>query len=91
MERITQKQVRQIFKAFCEQMGFRIAKSFNDLYAMRLDYNSVYGGYVIEKICNEHGGVSCPFGHARRSAREMTGCMFFAMDLAREKNIKACN
>ncbi len=35
-----------------------------------LDYNSTYGGYVIEEEM-ESGGVSHPFGSLRRSSREM--------------------
>ncbi len=36
-----------------------------------LDYNAIYGGYVLEQIDDQGGtGVSRPFGDERRSARD---------------------
>lgn len=40
-----------------------------------LDYNSIYGGYVIEQE-EESGGISHPFGSLRRNAREMYLSMY---------------
>lgn len=34
----------------------------------QIDYNPVYGGYVITKMVNEGGGEQCPFGMDRRNA-----------------------
>lgn len=35
------------------------------------NYNRYYGGYIIEQVCNEAGGVCHPLGEGRRSAGEM--------------------
>ena len=33
-----------------------------------IDHNSIYGGYNVEEICNEHGAVRHPFGERRLKA-----------------------
>ena len=48
--------------------------------AWMLDYNPIYGGFVIEEMFNEGGGVSRPMGDLRRNAREFCDAVRFAMD-----------
>jgi hypothetical protein len=48
--------------------------------AWMLDYNPVYGGFVIHQMGNEGGGVSCPMGHTRKPAREFCEAVRFAID-----------
>ena len=48
-----------------------------------LDHNSVYGGYVVEQMENEHGGISHPLGSGRKSAREFCDAVRFALDALR--------
>ena len=35
-----------------------------------LDCAPIYGGYVVNEICNEGGGITQPFGMLRHPARE---------------------
>jgi hypothetical protein len=51
--------------------------------AWTLDHNSVYGGFVIEEIHNDGGGVSQPFGSMRRNAREFCDAVYFAENALR--------
>lgn len=45
--------------------------------AWRLDYNGAYGGYQVQEIFNDSGGVSCPLGDLRRTAREFCESVYF--------------
>ena len=78
-DRITDKMVRSLFVHFTHASGHRIARDYKDVGGWRLDYNGVYGGYVIEQIFNSSGAVSQPFGSSRRKAQEMWYSMHFAM------------
>jgi hypothetical protein len=49
--------------------------------AWTLDYNPIYGGYVIEVIANTGGGVSQPFGSQRHPASEFCAMVRFALDV----------
>lgn len=51
--------------------------------AWSLDYNPVYGGFVIEEMHNAGGGVSQPFGSMRRTAREFCDAVYFAENALR--------
>lgn len=48
-----------------------------------LDSAPAYGGYVVELIRDQGGGVHQPFGPMRRSAREFCEVVRFAEDVAR--------
>jgi hypothetical protein len=48
--------------------------------AWTLNYNPVYGGFVIEEMATPGGGVFQPFGSQRRKAREFCGAVRFALD-----------
>lgn len=66
--RTTKNQIESAFALFCKVAGFRKATTFNDVGALELDYNPVYGGYVIDRIENDGGAVSCPFTEYRLPA-----------------------
>lgn len=86
--RTSHKAVESAFKLFVETLGGRVATAYNDVGAYRLDYNGVYGGYNIEKVCTETGGVSNPFGSTRKPAREMFDALHFgryALEAIKEK------
>lgn len=68
--RYTIKDAEEYFERLVRAKGKRIAKSYNDVGAWRLDYNPTYGGVVIEEIINEQGGVDMPLGYSRQSPRE---------------------
>ena len=46
-----------------------------------MDYNSVYGGAVIEEMVNEFGGVTHPISGTRRSPREFCDTIHFSMQV----------
>lgn len=48
-----------------------------------LDYAACYGGYVVNQVSNESGGVSQPFGPMRHSARDFVTMVRFAIDALR--------
>jgi hypothetical protein len=83
MERITRGQVEGIFKHFIKAIGGEVGAFTVGKYY--LDYNGVYGGYVVNKIVNKGGGVSCPFGHNRHKAAAMWDILRFAIDAIEEK------
>jgi len=60
--RTTRSEVEAVFKLWVSAVGGRVAKSYKDVGAYRLDHNSIYGGYGIERIRNEQGGVSAVTG-----------------------------
>lgn len=88
--RYTRKSVESVFDLLLETIGGRRAASYKDVGAYQLDYNSLYGGYVIHRIVNDNGGVSTPFGLERCSAREFVARVAFLRDGIAEKrhNVK---
>lgn len=84
MERFTKKAARTAFKRLIHCIGGEVAKSYNDVGKYELDENFEYGGFVINRISNKDGGVSCPFGYLRRNCREFWESCSFAMDSIRE-------
>lgn len=79
MDRYTRKDAERSFWQLCASLGKRVAGSYNDVGAWTLDYNSVYGGYVVHEISTDGGGVSEPFGSQRRPAREFCSCVNFTI------------
>ena len=80
MERTTKRQVKKAFEMLAEACGRHIAKKHNDVGGWTLDYNPIYGGYVIEEIMNEGGGVKHPFFSTRMTAANA----YHAFHLARQ-------
>jgi len=59
--RTTRKEVEGVFRLWLSAINGREAKSYNDVGGYQLDNNPVYGGYRVERIGNEHGGVADTF------------------------------
>ena len=82
------KPVEVVFRRFAKAMGRKVGRYTRlksgklkaNIGNWSLDYNSVYGGYVIEEMYNKSGGVSQPFGSRRHSANQLIVMMRFAMD-----------
>lgn len=81
MERTTRKHVESAFKAFVSEMGGHVAVDYKDAGGYLLDHG--YGGVVVARICNEHGGQSNPFGHRRMSSSEAYHTLWFAVEVLR--------
>lgn len=79
MDRYTRKDAERAFDLLCKATGHRKAVAYNDVGGWQLDYNGVYGGYVIHAIVNDGGGVTEPFGSMRRPAREFCSTVTFAI------------
>ena len=79
MARTTSKHVESAFTHFCNTFGFHKADSYKDVGGLRLDHNNIYGGYNIEEIVNEGGGVRHPFGQDRQKAGTMYAMLWFAI------------
>lgn len=73
--RISQQMLHNKFELFVENIGLKIGRNIGDL---RLN-NDGYG-FCIYQAVNKGGGVSCPFGHACHSTREMYEMLSFAID-----------
>lgn len=56
--RTSKKEVTSIFDLWLVAVKGRKAKTYGDVGGYCLNYNSVYGGYNIERIVNKHGGVT---------------------------------
>ena len=76
--RTTKEQVNLAFERMIKQMGGRIATSYNDVGAFRLDSNPTYGGYVVEQIISEGGAVTRPFGDKRMKPNQAWETFWFA-------------
>ncbi len=83
--RVKESEVRAVFERFCKAHGFRMASTWNDVGGLKLDHNSVYGGWCINKIDNDGGGISCPFGYERKQNGEFVDMMRFAIMAESEK------
>lgn len=79
MARTSKQNVESTFKHFCNAFGFRPAESYNDVGGLELDCNNTYGGYVINEIHNEGGGVNQPFGSSRMKAGPFYDAMWLAI------------
>lgn len=76
MDRYTRKDAEAAFDRLCAMLGKRRASSYDDKGAWQLDYNPVYGGYVVHELL-DHGGVTEPLGSERVSARELVKRVWF--------------
>ena len=77
--RTTKKEINAVVKHFSDFMGIPLATSYNDVGCMQLDYNSVYGGYMLNVIHNTSGGVAIPFGDSRYPANQFVAMLRFAI------------
>jgi hypothetical protein len=78
-ERYTRKDAERALGRLAAATGHRIAASYSDVGAWELDYAACYGGYMVHEVGNEAHGVSTPFGHERRTAREFCDAVAFAL------------
>ena len=83
--RTTRKEVEGVFKLWLVYINGGIAEAYNNVNGYRLDYNSVYGGYRIEQVCNEHGGVRDVFA-TRLKTSEFVAALRVAMRSIEEKD-----
>jgi len=84
--RATRIELNEVFKLFCEAIGKRVAQTWNDVGAWRLDYAKEYGGYVIQEIIDDRGAKEMPLGHERLSATELVERMRFALRWFEQKD-----
>lgn len=56
--RTTTTEVEAVFKLWVSAINGHPAKDYKDVGGYKLDHNSVYGGWQVVRICNEHGGES---------------------------------
>ena len=88
MQRYTKKDAVKAFELLCGYLGKRLATTWNDVGGWQLDHNAVYGGYVVQEIVSKGGGISHPFGHSRRNAREFCDAVRFVRDALEVKGRK---
>jgi hypothetical protein len=77
MDRWTTKDIESLFDTFLKASGNRKAEDYKDVGGMRLDHNSVYGGYVIEQIVNDAGAIRHPYGDRRFGPTELANILTF--------------
>ena len=82
--RTTQANVKGVFQHLVKAMGGHVATSYDDVGGWQLAYNSDAGGYVIERILNQSGAVTQPFGSAGHGAGEMWEMIRFGLRLLEE-------
>lgn len=89
MATITIDHLKGIYNRYIHAIGGRHATSWNDVGGYKLDYASLYGGYVITRIENKMGGISYPFFYNRLTKKELYNAMCFAcLTLEHIKNEK---
>jgi hypothetical protein len=86
MERHTRKDAEAQFKRLVAAIGGRIAVDYKDVGAYRLDWNPIYGGGNIERIYNDKGAVTQPWGARRMNAREFSDFVYFSMNTLAERD-----
>lgn len=84
MPRTSRARLDAVFARLLQAIGGRLATSWDDVGAYRLDYAACYGGWTVERICNKSGGVSHPFGPLRRKASDFDDAMQFAICAAEQ-------
>lgn len=93
--RVTKELINNRFKDFIESIGGRVATNATDTGGYYLDKG--YGGYVINKVINDLGGVTCPWGYRRMSAKELLYTLDFGLNTTNELHVEiirktvACN
>ena len=87
-DRYTKSDALHAMQRLADATGNRIARSWNDVGGWELDANPTYGGYVINEIVNEHGGVTRPFGDQRHPARQFCEMVNFAIGVLRDSYAK---
>ena len=75
--RKTKDDVKGMFVRLCRMMGKNISST--EVGGWSLDYQSEYGGFVIEQLENQSGGVSHPLREKRRSCVEMYWSMYMCI------------
>ena len=90
MDRYTRKDAERQFERLIKAIGGRVAKSYDDHGAYRLDWNIVYGGGGVERVSKESTGVSQPFCATRKNAREFCDAVHFAIRVLEEKENLSC-
>lgn len=78
-QRYTKRDAEGAYQRLMKAVGAREATSYGDIGGWHLDHNGVYGGYVVEEVMNEAGGITHPLGHERRTAREFCDAVSFAL------------
>lgn len=79
--RTTRAMIDRIFENFVHAIGERVAKDYRDKGGLALDYNPVYGGYVIVQYLPS-GGESHPFFSTRHSPAEFYDMLRFGYHAA---------
>ena len=77
-DRYTKRDAQNAFARLMNATGNRPAASHKDVGGWVLDYNGIYGGYVVHQMFNDGGAISDPFGSRRRNAREFCDAVNFA-------------
>ena len=84
MARITTKQIYGAFRMWLQNIGGKEATSWNDVGGYRLDSNLIYGGWRIEHVMSDTGGVS-EVNYGRMSNREFYDALHFSLATLREQ------
>lgn len=85
MARVTRKEVQATFRHWLNVIGAREATSYTDVGAYALDHNPTYGGWRIERITNDGGGIS-EVTYGRMSGPEFIQALHFGCTTIGEKN-----
>ena len=88
MARVTRKEVQATYRHWLSVIGAREATSYNDVGAYALDHNSAYGGWRIERIVNDGGGIA-EVNYGRMSGPEFIQALHFACTSVGEQSRNA--
>lgn len=73
------KAIKKYYNDRCVDLPCEVV-SIRAVGGWRLDYAGCYGGWQIQECCNEMGGIRCPFGSKRHSAKDLVEMIQFARD-----------
>jgi hypothetical protein len=81
--RTTKKEIESAFRVWLGAIGGKHATSYSDVGGYSLDHNTVYGGWRIEQITTDGGGVR-EVNYGRMSNAEFKHALNLASESVRE-------
>ena len=76
MNRVTRSEINTWFVKLCKVLNKH--ENIDGIGSWRLSYAPIYGGYIIQELADESGGINNPLVLKRRPAKEMLAALQMA-------------
>ena len=81
--RTSKKEIESAFRVWLGAIGGKYAETYNDVGGYTLDYNTTYGGWRIEQVTTDGGGIR-EINYGRMSSGEFKHALNLASESVRE-------